>query len=274
MEAQVYHLGRGLKLVPVTASEDAIGQRVVQAYHGAAVITGKSMSGYTVTFDDGSQSDGQQFDCLSPYTRIVALEPAEYVSAEEVEWLRVLAAEFRANQIAATKAAEIKHAQDKEQFINELRAKYPKAKPGQPSANLRAELKAAFPKTKFSATKDGNSIRVKWTDGASEEAVDAICGKYPNGHFDGMDDCHHYDKSAYGRAVDAVLGRVDYVFATRHYSPQVMQDAVDVLTTRYGWSNEIKVLTSDYDGHAYREGSTYEQDREIYGLLNSTDLQF
>lgn len=59
---------------------------------------------------------------------------------------------------------------------------------------IRADLKKAFPKTKFSVTSEsysmGNSVWVRWVDGPTRESVHKIACKYQEGHFDGMDDSY------------------------------------------------------------------------------------
>ena len=45
--------------------------------------------------------------------------------------------------------------------------------------NVRRELKALFPATKFKITKTGyDSVSVKWADGPTEKMVEAVTGKY------------------------------------------------------------------------------------------------
>lgn len=67
------------------------------------------------------------------------------------------------------------------------------------AAAIRAELKIAFPGVKFSVTSDtysmGNSVRIFWSDGPTDEQVTAITGKYQYGHFDGMNDMYENSNS-------------------------------------------------------------------------------
>jgi len=62
---------------------------------------------------------------------------------------------------------------------------------------VKAELKKAFPKTKFSVRSDYNSINVRWENGPSTDKVENLVGHYKAGHFDGMTDCYKYDVSPY-----------------------------------------------------------------------------
>lgn len=110
-------------------------------------------------------------------------------------------------------------ANEKEQAIKDLRAKYPWAKSPDVSKNLKKELSLAFPGVKFSVRmRHHGSITISWVDGPTGNEVDAIAGKYESGSFDGMDDCYKYDQSAFGEAVSAVLGRARYIHSSRSFS--------------------------------------------------------
>jgi Large polyvalent protein associated domain 29 len=61
---------------------------------------------------------------------------------------------------------------------------------------VRAALKRAFPDAKFSVRSDRNSINVRWTDGPSRRAVEAVADAYRGGGFDGMIDMA-YDISSW-----------------------------------------------------------------------------
>lgn len=283
----VYRFGAGGKLIPIETRIDAIGQRVIQDNYGeVGVICELRSSGYLVIFPDGSSSDGQQFDCLSPFTRIRPVEPEQYADDAEIEMLRKLSVQHRNDVAAAAKLAAEKKAQDKAEIIKKLRAEYPNAKgpksfktsAARAAANLRAELKAKFPGVKFEVKSQtysgGNSIDIHWTDGPSMNDVDAIANRYQDGSFDGMQDLHEYDHSAFGEAFDIVCGRAKYVSTHRHHSPAVLQSTVEMLSALKGWENPPVVKTSDYDGNGYLELDDYHQRSDIYELLRNTDLRF
>ena len=82
------------------------------------------------------------------------------------------------------------------------------------SKNIRAELKAAYPWTKFSVRAKqytgGNSITIDWTNGPEIEAVKTMTNKYKAGWFDAMTDCYEHTK---GR--DESLGETYYIFLDR-----------------------------------------------------------
>jgi hypothetical protein len=123
---------------------------------------------------------------------------------------------------------------------------------------IRAAIKKAFPRVKFSVRSDsysgGSSIRVDWTDGPTTKQVNAIASQYEGAGFDGsidlkygftswlmpdgsaiVADCSgtvgsrgsvapiHNDKPH----ADAVLVRFssDFVFCSRHYSDAVLANA-------------------------------------------------
>ncbi|MBS0984256.1 LPD29 domain-containing protein [Gluconobacter cerinus] len=64
--------------------------------------------------------------------------------------------------------------------------------PAETAKLVRARLKKAFPRTKFSVRSDsysgGGSLRVKWTDGPAETLVESIVESYAGGRFDGSID--------------------------------------------------------------------------------------
>ncbi len=66
---------------------------------------------------------------------------------------------------------------------------------------IRSELKAAFPGVKFSVRSDrysmGSHIDVRWTDGPSKKAVEAITDQRYGTGFDGMTDSTTYHDGTY-----------------------------------------------------------------------------
>lgn len=161
--------------------------------------------------------------------------------------------EAESERIDASIAAEEKRkAQAAEKSVNveeiaaKLRARYPwaisqdqfKTGSARAAANLKKELTAAFPGVRFSVTSDtfsmGNSVTASYTDGPAFETVTDITGKYQNGHFNGMEDIYEYDRSAFGAAVDSVLGRAKYVHADREYSDDIKEQAQRAICTAYG----------------------------------------
>jgi len=91
---------------------------------------------------------------------------------------------------------------------------YASAKLG--AANIRQELKRAFPGVKFSVTSDtfsgGDSIDVRWTLGPTTKEIEAVIGKYQEGDFDGMEDIYNHDRS---NVWPELFGGAKYVHESR-----------------------------------------------------------
>ena len=86
---------------------------------------------------------------------------------------------------------------------------------------VRAELKTAFPGTKFSVRTDhGTTLNIEWTDGPATAAVDQITDKYAGQGFDGMTDMR-YDRNNAGTTPDGerISYCTDFVFLRRNISP-------------------------------------------------------
>ena len=85
--------------------------------------------------------------------------------------------------------------------------------------NIRKELKAAFPNTKFQVRSSrfagGNSIDISWDRGPTDKAVTAITKKYQAGDFDGMTDCYNYHTTP----LHTERGQAKYVHTSRGYGP-------------------------------------------------------
>ncbi len=90
------------------------------------------------------------------------------------------------------------------------------------AANIRKELKKAFPGVKFSVTSTYNSISVKWTDGPTVKQVQEVTGKYESGHFDGMQDMHIHNPDA---VFADLFGGVQYVSESRTTTPDLERRA-------------------------------------------------
>jgi hypothetical protein len=125
----------------------------------------------------------------------------------------------------------------------EYKAKRKAALNGSPSphaaaaAAIRRELKASFPDTSFSVRSSvfsgGDSVDIAWTDGPSLKAVNALVGKYQEGHFDGMQDLYEYSNSR------SDLPQVKYVMPQREISYELASKVADELNEKYGTSLEV-----------------------------------
>lgn len=83
---------------------------------------------------------------------------------------------------------------------------------------IRKELKAAFPETKFSVTSKGN-ISIKWVDGPSQEAVKEIAGKYES--------IRRCEASG-----EILSGGNTYVSLSRHLTESLQRKALNVIRSK------------------------------------------
>uniref|UniRef100_A0A6M3KXQ4 Large polyvalent protein associated domain-containing protein n=1 Tax=viral metagenome TaxID=1070528 RepID=A0A6M3KXQ4_9ZZZZ len=127
------------------------------------------------------------------------------------------------------------------------------------AANIKTELKRAFPGVKFSirskSFSGGDSIHVDWTDGPITEEVEKVTGKYQEGSFDGMEDIYNYNHSAF----PYVFGGAKYVQESRHLSAAL----VGKVAAEMGF----KLAPESFDkwgNIGTTAGLTYEQEMAIY----------
>jgi hypothetical protein len=118
---------------------------------------------------------------------------------------------------------------------------------------IKAELKEAFPSIKFSVRSKnfagGDSVRIDWTNGPPDKAVEKITNKYEYGHFDGMIDLYEYSN------VRNDIPQAKYVFAGRTITDEVRAAKKAEIAEKFGvedpenedhwwkifsrWSNEV-----------------------------------
>src|SRR6185312_1000979 len=83
--------------------------------------------------------------------------------------------------------------------------------------NIKKELARAFPGVKFTVKSDsfsgGDSIDIGWELGPTTKEVEAITGKYQEGHFNGMEDIYETDRS---NQWPDIYGGAKYVSENRH----------------------------------------------------------
>lgn len=199
---------------------------------------------------------------------------------------RAQLAKERAELDAKRKIEAEKEAAQKQNHVEELRAAYPwavgpeKFKTGaaRAAANIREELKRTFPGVTFKVTSEtfsmGDSVDIRWNMGPAVSEVRKITDKYKDGHFCGMQDLHEYDGSAYGRAVETVLGRAKYVSPERADSwelkkklaPMVCEllnvpceAGMDSDIYKNGCGGDLRRLLCDIvDGHSFPPGVTVD----------------
>jgi len=110
---------------------------------------------------------------------------------------------------------------------------------------IKARLTALYPRVKFSVTSDtfsmGNSVDIRWTDGPTSDAVNAITKQYQYGSFDGMTDSYDYT------GIDPELGcdGAKYVHCHRRTSTEYREMIAAKAKEHYGALNP-----DDYGYHS------------------------
>lgn len=106
---------------------------------------------------------------------------------------------------------------------------------------VRSILKGAFPATKFSVRTPtysmSSSVEIRWTDGPTTKAVDALVGCLAMGSFDGMTDGFDYNTGADRFVI--VNGQTyktgcRYVTTMRRTSPELARKAAEQVAAFYG----------------------------------------
>ncbi|AGO57692.1 hypothetical protein SOD_p00180 (plasmid) [Serratia plymuthica 4Rx13] len=138
--------------------------------------------------------------------------------------------------------------------------------------NIRKELKAAFPKVKFSVRKsDYDCVSIKWTDGPTEKQVRDITDKYKYGRFDAMQDMYVDNSSPFNE----VFGGTKYVMPQREISDELIKKAIDEALKKFGSeiiTNECTVesyrngMLNNFRDDYFERGLSYEINRIAHGL--------
>lgn len=139
------------------------------------------------------------------------------------------------------------------------------------AANLRKELAIAFPNTKFSVRSDSasmcNSVSYRWTLGPTAKAVAAIADKYEYGRFDGMQDLASNDTSAFGEAVEQVLGRAKYVSGSREIPTEILDQIGRLLCQ----AQQVE-FAGNYTQHLFGQGDSRCLSDHVNELLAQTSF--
>lgn len=130
---------------------------------------------------------------------------------------------------------------------------------------VRETLKTAYGKSvKFSVTSStysmGASVSVRWTDGPTTKAVDALVGQFKGSSFDGMIDL----KTSHDSLLDGELVHyaADHVSTEREYSTATVQRAIDSVWSYWG------VEADKPDPAHYSTCYHMVSDRPVYELIN------
>jgi hypothetical protein len=112
------------------------------------------------------------------------------------------------------------------------------------AANIRRELRRAFPGVKFSIKSKtyagGDSVHIHWQDGPPSDKVGEIANKYQYGYFDGMEDLYHYSGDS---SWTDTFGSAKYVLCYRSLSEAVQRKAA------VEWNYDYDNLTIDERRH-------------------------
>ena len=302
----------GKSLRPIVVEGFEIGQRVYQASESEeCTIVGQDEHGYIVIFDDGRMHRSQRKDSNSPLCRIHDISCPEFGETPEmyIEGPERIAELFRIHN-AYLKAQDEKLAREREQHeidrlkaIAQLRFEYPWAvaqddkisSHARAAKNMRKELGKAFPAVKFSVKArsfaGGDSIDVYWTLGPTDKEVEDITNKYIYGTFDGMQDLAGEDRSAYGKAVDLVLGRTRFVSVHREYPRELLEKVgamiAEIQGVEYAGQDTVVMPSATYPresagwaaGHlirltSFRPGFTLDDAFTVESAMTEEDQDF
>lgn len=101
------------------------------------------------------------------------------------------------------------------------------------AAQIRAELKSAFPGIKFSVKSSsyagGDSVRIEWENGPTSNQVNKIVDKYQYGSFNPMEDIYEYDNK------NTEVEQVKYVQVQR----EISQDIKDAIRAEYNFADSV-----------------------------------
>lgn len=154
-----------------------------------------------------------------------------YLNEEEIAGLFAAAAMRKATESAKKQQAATAYSL----AVEKLKVEHPTLEQGDDhktaAKNIRQMLKAAFPKIKFSVTAPHyDTINIKWTDGPTGQAVEAIVNQFSAGSFDGYDDSYKYSHSAWSN----IFGSAKYIFCNRDHSPALVTAAIESLAKYHG----------------------------------------
>ncbi len=118
---------------------------------------------------------------------------------------------------------------------------------------IRRELKAAFPAVKFSV-RSTSSVNVRWMDGPSVAAVDAIVGRFQGKDFDGMQDLET-SRGAF-RYEGELVKSYCYVFTTRLMSPRFVERVIAAVAAYWNLEPVSAAPASTFDGSSHVVATT------------------
>lgn len=195
----------------------------------------------------------------SPWSLLDKIATPEEIAAARAEYEAAHAAAKKASEAAAI-AREERKAECLAEYSGFLEPEAGSKKTSQAlgAANIRKELRKAFPGIKFRVRSDsfsmGNSIDVDWAMGPTAAEVREITSKYQEGHFDGMQDLYEYDRE---NVFCDLFGGAKYVSETREIPKESAETVKAALLPSLGES-----ITCD----------PYEVERLVYKVMRETSF--
>ena len=127
---------------------------------------------------------------------------------------------------------------------------------------IKKELKIMFPKIKFSIRSDnysgGNSVKISWIDGPTDENVDKIVRKYQYGSFDSMEDLYNYDNKRDD------ISQAKYVLCNRKMSKETEENIIKKHNATFCVEGQIKDLNSwNDDAQCWNNQLVYRKFKEM-----------
>lgn len=178
------------------------------------------------------------------------------MDADEMKWALIAAAAQREENARIAKEEADRKAAEKQS----IPSRFPFLTQGSGvvvgAANIRIELKRAFPGVKFSVKSEhrgSSSINIHWTDGPTVEQVEKITAKYQEGNFNGMEDIYEHD---HNNQFPDLFGGARYVFENRHESPDLILRAAKEL----GYD----IITGESDNYGVLPGLDHDHSQTIY----------
>jgi hypothetical protein len=185
-------------------------------HSGRGAVIGMQGHYAVVALEDGRklQPFVQQIEPASASRARFSVIEGELATPEEIAVLVTGCAIARAQAETARTAAAEAFTAEVERLKTD--SQYSHLTQGQGSGiaakNIRAELRKAYPKVKFSVRKDGYSaINITIPKGAGVsccEVTETVMSRYKAGYFNGMEDIYEYSRTPWGE----VFGSVQYIF--------------------------------------------------------------
>lgn len=252
----LYGLGNGV----VSAIYGEQSPATSKVHFGGVMVSGGKAE-FDILFECGSETK-RLSECVLRGVQWRIFD--EVRGTEEIERLRELviatqtkASEDKALADAAYALKKVQVAEDPKYHLLEKIGNSSRTHAAVVAKNMRVELKASHPATKFSVRKTGyDSITVTWTDGPTIDQVRDIIGKYKTGYYNMHDDIHESKSTPF----TDIFGGVDYLNFSRDYSEELTQKAINALRKKYG----LEIVPESCTVAAYKCGGLWNVSRDFF----------